>query len=86
MATWKSRPDNLKKERKGRHNDRSPVNLYGTQRRLQEQVQHYAVTANCFRANVSKHLHGLDKVTTAHAGGAADRIVFGHFLVLDYIK
>lgn len=36
--------------------------LYGTQQRLQEQVQHYAVTADFFKSNVSKYFQGLDKV------------------------
>jgi hypothetical protein len=36
--------------------------LYGTQQTLQEQVQHYAVTADFFKSNVSKYFQGLDKV------------------------
>jgi uncharacterized coiled-coil DUF342 family protein len=36
--------------------------LYETQRRLHEQVQHYVVTADFFKSNVSKCFQGLDKV------------------------
>jgi Tfp pilus assembly protein PilN len=36
--------------------------LYGTQQRLEEEVQRYAVAAEFFKNNISKYFQGLNNV------------------------